>query len=326
MTEDEASSDTGPRRRPKLRRVAGVAFAVLALAGLGAAVYRQRTEFAAAVALLDPASIVLAGLAVLAGLVCNMLSWRASMASTGAAVPLLAGARVFFVSQLGKYLPGSVWPLVAQVELTKARGIPRVRSATAALVAMTIGVVTSSVIGTTLLVAAQRDALERYWWLLAVALAGALTLWPPVLRRLLDVAARVLRRPSVDVPIAGRSLAAAIGWSVVMWAFFGAQAWVLAGDLGGGDVTYLEATGAFALAWVVGFLVVLAPAGVGVREVALVVALGGALTPGAGLALALVSRGIMTLADAILAGLGMVTGSRAAAADPVSPAGPGPSL
>ena len=55
--------------------------------------------------------------------------------------------------------------------------------------------------------------------------------------------------------------------------------------------------GAYALAWTAGLLVVVAPAGAGVREVALVAALAPVLDRGAGLAVAVLSRVLMTGGD-----------------------------
>jgi hypothetical protein len=36
-------------------------------------------------------------------------------------------ARILFLGQLGKYLPGSVWPVLAQMELGKTYRVPRHR-------------------------------------------------------------------------------------------------------------------------------------------------------------------------------------------------------
>ena len=74
--------------------------------------------------------------------------------------------------------------------------------------------------------------------------------------------------------------------------------------LGGSDATYGLATGAFALAWLVGFVAVFAPAGAVVREACAVLLLGAVVTQPQALAFALVSRFAMTLADAIGLGLG----------------------
>jgi uncharacterized membrane protein YbhN (UPF0104 family) len=94
-----------------------------------------------------------------------------------------------------------------------------------------------------------------------------------------------------------------------MWLLLGVQAWLLLRELTPDpDATYLLATGAFALAWLVGFLVVIAPAGAGAREAALVVLLGSVATGPQALSLALVSRFLMTAADAIGFGVGVAIG------------------
>ena len=62
----------------------------------------------------------------------------------------------------------------------------------------------------------------------------------------------------------------------------------------------LLATGGYALAWTVGFLFVIAPAGAGVRELALVAALAPVVDRPAALAVALLSRVLMTLGDLVL--------------------------
>jgi hypothetical protein len=109
-----------------------------------------------------------------------------------------------------------------------------------------------------------------------------------------------LRRDAVPPRIGGRALLASAAWSVANWLALGVQAWILLDALTAGTETLWPlATGAFALAWLVGFLVVFAPAGVGPREWALVVLLGAAATRPEALALALVSRFAMTLADAL---------------------------
>jgi hypothetical protein len=77
---------------------------------------------------------------------------------------------------------------------------------------------------------------------------------------------------------------------------------VLAVDLGASDDLLLPlCVGAFALASVAGLLVVPLPAGAGVREAVLVVALSPVLPAGQSLLLALVSRAILTAGDLTVA-------------------------
>ncbi|NTV39662.1 MAG: UPF0104 family protein, partial [Demequinaceae bacterium] len=219
--------------------------------------------------------------------------------------PLREASGVFLVSQAGKYVPGAVWPVVAQAEFAQAHGVSRARATVGSLVAMAVGVVMAAFVGAVALAVFSPGEVLTYWWVLLIAAALAVTLVPPVLSRLLAIALRVLRRQGEVPRIGGKALAASAAWSALNWAALGAQAFVLIRALGG-DASYGLATGAFALAWLVGFLVVFAPAGFGPREYALALLLGSVVTGPQALALALLSRFAMTLADAIGLALGAI--------------------
>ena len=63
-------------------------------------------------------------------------------------------------------------------------------------------------------------------------------------------------------------LARALGWALFAWVFNGLQIWPLV--LVHSGMSLLLSVGGYAFAWSVGFLVVFAPGGLGVREVVLV--------------------------------------------------------
>lgn len=251
--------------------------------------------------------VLATGLTVLA-LACNTLSWRAVMRSVGLDARLAEASAVFLVSQAGKYVPGAVWPVVAQAEFARRHGVSRARAMTGSLVAMAVGVVMAAVVGMVALAVFAPGSVLDYWWALLLALVLAVTLVPAVLTRLLGIALRVTRRSAEPPRIAARALAASAGWSALNWAALGVHAWVLLRALGSDDANLGVVTGAFAVAWLVGFVVVIAPAGVGPREIALVALLAGAATEPQALALALLSRFVMTLAD--VAGLALGAGVR----------------
>jgi uncharacterized membrane protein YbhN (UPF0104 family) len=163
------------------------------------------------------------------------------------------------------------------------------------------------------LAAASPGSLSTYWWAVAVVPLGVVGLLPPVFNRLVAIGLRVLRRGDQTVRVAGPGLARAAGWALVMWLLFGLHAAVLVRNLDPGSPgrTVVLATGAFALAWVVGFLVVIAPAGTGPREAALVLALSPVIADSDALLVALVSRVLMVVADAAAAGVAAVLARRA---------------
>ena len=75
---------------------------------------------------------------VVAALLCAMMTWRTLLADLGSPLPLRPAAKVFFVGQLGKYIPGAVWPVLAQMEMGRDLGVPRPRSAAAFFLMMPI--------------------------------------------------------------------------------------------------------------------------------------------------------------------------------------------
>ncbi len=84
---------------------------------------------------------------------------------------------------------------------------------------------------------------------------------------------------------------------------FGAQAWVLAADLGSAPWTALPlAIGGYALATAAGIAFLIAPAGAGVRELVIVATLATVIATPAAVAVAIVSRLANTGADALVAG------------------------
>src|SRR5688500_8449717 len=94
-------------------------------------VYRQRAAVADAVGEIGLRGILLSLAATIAGLGATGVAWRMLLAGFGHPLAPSAASGIFFVAQLGKYLPGSVWPYVAQARIGRAYRVPASRSAAA---------------------------------------------------------------------------------------------------------------------------------------------------------------------------------------------------
>ena len=287
------------RVSPRLGGVLRLGAVGLALGLVGAALVGQGPQAWAAVRTVGlPAAGASLG-AVLVGLLASALVWRALLADLGTSLPLGPALRIFFVGQLGKYLPGSVFAIAAQMELGRSQGVPRSRIGAAGLLFMGVLVAAGLLVAAAVLPFASPAALQHYGWVLLALPVGLLCLAPPVLTRLVALLLRLLRREALERPLSWRGTGVALGWAVAMWAAYGLHLFVLVSALpgAGGPNRLLLSTGAYALAWTAGFVVVVAPAGAGVRELALVVALSPVLPRGSALALAVLSRVLMTLGD-----------------------------
>jgi len=297
------------RSRPSLRTVFKYVFGVVAIVLLIGAVWSQRDAFLAAASRLSVMTVLLSfGFGALAAFL-NAMSWRSTYCALGIELPIPVALRVFLVSQIGKYVPGSVWPILTQAEMARERGISGSRAGTASIISMLIGVVTAAVASVALLFSQGVEVLRDYWYVFAVIPLGFVLLVPAVLSRLLSTVGRLIHRPMDLDGLGGRGLLHATLWAMGMWCAFGLHTWVILRDLlPDSEVGFSASVGAFALAWAAGFLVVIAPAGVGIREAALVVALGGILGRSEALAFAVFSRVILTVVDTVGAGVGLVVG------------------
>jgi hypothetical protein len=301
-----AGRSAGARARAVLGSTAlRIGFVVVAVALGGYAVADEWTQVRAGFADLGPAALAGAlGLSLL-GLLCSMAQWRSLLTAAGSRVALAPAARIFFVGQVGKYLPGAVWPVLAQMELGQAQRVPRRRSATVALITMLVSLAAGlAVAALCILGSLSRSVTAGYGWAFLAVPVLLVGLHPRVLNPALDRLLRLARRPAQEVPLTGRAVGGATVWAVLCWVFYGLSVWLLAVRLGAPEGrTLLLAIGGFAFAWCAGFLVVLAPAGAGVREVVLVASLSPVLSVGKATAVALASRLLTTVGDLLAAAL-----------------------
>ncbi|MEV0715890.1 lysylphosphatidylglycerol synthase domain-containing protein [Asanoa sp. NPDC050611] len=280
------------------RRIAEIVITVLFLAYVGYAVSRRWAEVRGVIGDLSASAVLVSLVLALVAVWCSFLSWRVLLADFGNSVPLAGAMRIFFVGQLGKYLPGKVWPVLTQMRLGKAYQVPGRSSAAAVLITMFISLGTGLLLTALVLPVLGGRAWDDYWWTLLAVPVAFVALLPPVLNRLLALAMRLARREPMPAFLSGRAIGLSVFWALASWICFGAHLWALLLDLGAsGSDLVVRSVAAYAGAWSIGFLLAIAPAGLGPRETALVVLLAGSVTEPVALVAALVSRLLITVAD-----------------------------
>jgi hypothetical protein len=232
----------------------------------------------------------------------TLRAWQVLLAGMGSPLRTPVAGRILFIGQLGKYIPGSVWPVLAQMELGARAKVPRPRSASASVLTMLLSLLTGLLVAAVTLPFAERD--EQYLWVFLVVPVIAACLHPKVLNPLLSKLFRAVKRTPLEQPLTGRVLAYALAWSFTAWIFNGLQIWILAEKFGAPvGKTILLALGGYAFAWCAGFVFVIAPAGGGVRDPLIVASLAPVIGGSPALAVMLVSRAVNTISDLLVAGI-----------------------
>lgn len=273
------------------KRLIRVGFLLVAL-GFGTwAVASQWDAVSAGFAKLTWPMLAASLAAVIAALLGAMFTWRSLLADLGSPLPVRPAAKVFFVGQLGKYIPGAVWPMLAQMEMGRDLGVPRSRSAAAFFLMMPIQLASG------LLVTLVTLGWNQYGWLLLLLPVIFVLLEPKVINRVIGFGLRKLKREPLERPLTRRGMLTALGWALLGWIAYGLSLYFIIGD------GLVFSIGAFALSWCLGIMTFVVPAGAGVREVAMVAVLAPVLDQGSAIAAALCSRLVIIVGDLICAGI-----------------------
>jgi glycosyltransferase 2 family protein len=268
-------------------------------------------------------------LAAAVGMGASGLAWRSLLRGLDAPLELPAAVRVFFTGQIGKYIPGTVWAYVAHAKLGREYGIPASRTTAASVLFVVAHTATGAVVAGLVLPFASVEVSDRFGWIAVLAPLLLASLHPRLVLPVLRLVHRVLGRGSPPQRVCGPAVLRALGWLTVTWLAYGMSMLLLLGPVARADTHELlppVALGGFALAWTVGFIaagvLVVTPAGLGVREVALLMVLGPVVAgSGAVAAVVLLSRMVHTLSDGAwaLVGIGLRASQRLDTADDPQP-------
>ena len=231
-------------------------------------------------------------------------TWRSVLACWDATLPFWTAARIWSVSSLGRYLPGKVWQIGAMGAMARDVGVSPVAASGSAI----LGTLVNLIAGFAVALVAGRTLLERTsdgQGTLAVVLVAsgvaALLIAPVLVPRLAPWIGRVAGRP-VAARLPGRAILYALVGNAIAWLLYGAAFQLfmvgLVGTTAGGYPEYLAA---YTISYLVGYLALFVPAGIGAREGAMVTVLafaGLATRPEAAL-VAIASRVWLTLLEVI---------------------------
>jgi uncharacterized membrane protein YbhN (UPF0104 family) len=259
-------------------------------------------------------------LAAAAGMGASGLAWRSLLRGLDTPLDLFAAARVFFTGQIGKYIPGTVWAYVAHAKLGREHGVPASRTTAASVLFVVAHTATGAVVAGLVLPFVSGEVSDRFGWIALLAPLLLASLHPRLVLPVLRLVHRVVGRGSPPQRICGPAVLRALGWLTVTWAGYGMSMLLLLRPVARPGIHELlppVALGGFALAWTVGFIaagvLVVTPAGLGVRELALLMVLAPVVAgSGAVAAVVLLSRIVHTLSDGAwaLVGIGLRTPPR----------------
>lgn len=229
------------------------------------------------------------GLLVIAGLAA-MRSWVAALPDVAANTR--DWGRVFYVGQLGKYMPGSLWAAAIQAQLARRLGAQPRQLLAGFVIAFGVSISCSALIG------APGAYLTWGWGAVVFTVLAAIC----GLGVLATTAQTARFTHFTRVPLRVRDVARSVAWSTAGWVLAGLHLSVLMIAMGAPIAeALLIAPAASALAVGAGSLAIFTPGGVGVRELVLMACLSSMVNPAQAAAAAVLSRLLYLAADLLLA-------------------------
>lgn len=215
--------------------------------------------------------VVLSAAIMLGAFVVLIETWRRIIHAWGEPLGFDDAARIWFVSNLVRYLPGStVVQLGAMAELSRRRRISPLAATGASLINVAVNIGTGIVVA----LVAGRDAVDtlshgraRIGIAIAVLVFAGVLALPYLLPRMIGAVRSVTGRALPIGRLPMRAVLVSVAGNLVAWVLYGlSYRALIAGIVGGAPHPAMEYIAVYAAAYVVGYLVFAVPAGVGVRE------------------------------------------------------------
>lgn len=254
-------------------------------------------------------ALVLAGGVAALYFLCLALGWTLMIRRMGEPMPFGAGVRIWFLSTFMRYVPGNLWHVVGRIVMGGELGVSRTKIFVSTAVEQVLQVLSALVVFAFLLPFWPQTAnlvdsvglpVEAWWLMAALVPLGLVALYPPILEWGLNLALRLVRRPPLELGLRYADILLLLGWHVLTTIVNGLSACLVVGGL---TLLPLEhwpmIAGIAAGAWAIGYLSLLTPTGLGVRE--------GAMTALLVLVMPLPVATVASLLARIVSSLGEVT-------------------
>jgi hypothetical protein len=210
----------------------------------------------------------------------RVTSWRSILKSFGHRLPLPASARIWSASELARYIPGAIWQVLGRVYLVRPYGVSGSVCSTSQVLELAIFLLANLLVALMCLpfYAGKLEGKAEYWFYISTALAPTLliVLHPKIFYSLIDTVLKRLGKPAIPHRVSGRKLLGLVLWAMLGLCWQGLAIWLLIGQPNALNLPLNQfglVLGSYCLAWCAGFIVVLAPAGAGPRELVLIYAL-----------------------------------------------------
>ncbi len=195
-------------------------------------------------------------------------AWKVILRGFDEHISTFKSLTIITVTQIGKYIPGKVWFTLGRMSLAKKEGIPQAKTLMSVLVEAGFALLAAILLFGIAILFAPRSSVPGPVYLLFIAAPLCLVvIYPPILNRVLRFALRKLKQPVFELKLSYLRMLYILLLYTLGWFMQGIGCFILINSfypLALGKLPVL--LGGYSISWILGFLTLIAPAGLGIRE------------------------------------------------------------
>ncbi len=287
--------------RAQVKRIASALIPIGILAVVIPAVWRHCAQLRQYHWTISPMLLASSFVALFAAFLLVVYVWTRLLCSFDLSLRFRRAFEIWYISNLGRYLPGKVWSLLGMIYLCEKEGLPRSKVVASGVVTQIFSISAAFFLGSIYL--CSTSALKGKALSLPVLLVGLCVFLLPLVVpkfcvRCMGPLAKKLGAHEIARALRPADRIRFFCWNILCWLVYGLAFGLLILSISTFPAShFLALVPTFALAYTLGFIALFAPSGFGVREGVLVLLLSPFYPPALGLALALAARLWFTIGD-----------------------------
>lgn len=244
-----------------------------------------------AISSISPIKIIAAFLLFLGHFYMRVFSWRSIVSFLGANISKQDSLLVWFFSEATRYIPGNIWSFASRAYLAQQKGVLTTISILILPIEIIVVVITTSVLSSYAII----KTIEKLPVDLTFYIGILISLITLIVVFLLYKRIKKILRKLFNLTLNPEKFLTILLFQILSWSFYGIGVVVLVNDLPNLNLFLLLSSAL--LAWLIGYLSIITPMGLGVREGAFVLLTGQQIGIGQAVVVAVLSRTILIIAE-----------------------------
>jgi ubiquinone/menaquinone biosynthesis C-methylase UbiE len=210
---------------------------------------------------------------LIAGLIFLGYLWQQILKRLHGAIPFKQAGRIWFLSGIARYIPGALWQIAGLAYLGQKEGISIVTSTLSAALAQLLSIIAGIVVGSQILfrIRLSNQPWTFYFFPILIVVVSLIFVYPPLFRKFINFFMKKTGRPAIEFGFHFTDLLFFLVLYIAGWLIIGAAFALFVKSF-----TTIHWTRTvplipiFSASYIIGFLSIITPSGLGVREGALV--------------------------------------------------------